>query len=83
MKASPSGKESIIKDEGVPFATLLWLRGHITLYIGEYKGEPVMFHNVWGVRTDDGNGEGRHIIGRPSSPPSSPELNFPTSAARI
>lgn len=64
MKASPSGKESIIKDEGVPFATLLWLRGHITLYIGEYKGEPVMFHNVWGVRTDDGNGEGRHIIGR-------------------
>ena len=58
------GKESIIKDEGVPFATLLWLRGHITLYIGEYKGEPVMFHNVWGVRTDDGNGEGRHIIGR-------------------
>jgi hypothetical protein len=64
VKASPSGKESIIKDEGVPFATLLWLRGHITLYIGEYKGEPVMFHNVWGVRTDDGNGEGRHIIGR-------------------
>lgn len=40
VKASPSGKESIIKDEGVPFATLLWLRGHITLYIGEYKGEP-------------------------------------------
>lgn len=64
VKASPSGKESIIKDEGVPFATLLWLRGHITLYIGEYKGEPVMFHNVWGVRTNDGNGEGRHIIGR-------------------
>ena len=64
VKASPSCKESIIKDEGVPFATLLWLRGHITLYIGEYKGEPVMFHNVWGVRTDDGNGEGRHIIGR-------------------
>ena len=64
MKASPSGKERIIKDEGVPFATLLWLRGHITLYIGEYKGEPVMFHNVWGVRTNDGNGEGRHIIGR-------------------
>ena len=56
VKASPSGKEIIIKDEGVPFATLLWLRGHITLYIGENKGEP--------VRTDDGNGEGRHIIGR-------------------
>ena len=43
-----------------------------------------MFHNVWGVRTDDGNGEGRHMVsGGPSSPPSSPELNFPTSAARI
>ena len=64
VKASPTGKEGIIKDEGVPFATLLWLRGHITLYIGTYKGEPVMFHNIWGLRTNDGSGEGRHIIGR-------------------
>ena len=64
VKASPAGKEGIIKDEGVPFATLLWLRGHITLYIGTYKGEPVMFHNIWGLRTNDGSGEGRHIIGR-------------------
>ena len=65
VKASPSGKESIIKDEGVPFATLLWLRGHITLYIGEYKGEPVMFHNVWGVRTVEGNdNNARFVVGR-------------------
>ena len=33
VKSSPAGKESLITDEGVPFATLLWLRGHITLYV--------------------------------------------------
>ena len=64
VKSSPAGKESLIKDEGVPFATLLWLRGHITLYVGTYKGQPVMFHNMWGIRTDEGGREGRHVIGR-------------------
>ncbi len=63
-QTSPSGKENIVRDEGVPFATLLWLRGHITLYVGSYKGRPVMFHNMWGIRTDEGGREGRHIIGR-------------------
>ncbi len=63
-QSSPAGKESIIKGEAVPFATLLWLRGHITLYIGTYKGQPLMFHNMWGIRTNEGGREGRHIIGR-------------------
>ena len=29
-------------------ATILHLKGHITLYIGEYKGEPYIIHTVWG-----------------------------------
>lgn len=64
VKASPSGKESVIEEEGVPFATLLWLPGHITLYLGTYKGQPVMFHDMWGIRTEERGREGRHIIGR-------------------
>lgn len=64
VKASPSGKQSVIEEEGVPFATLLWLPGHITLYLGTYKGQPVMFHDMWGIRTGEGDREGRRIIGR-------------------
>lgn len=58
---SAAAKEQRILSEGVPFATLLWLRGHIALYIGDYKGRAAMFHNMWGVRTQAG---GRHIVGR-------------------
>ncbi|MEI3478896.1 MAG: SH3 domain-containing protein [Bilophila sp.] len=38
--------------------------GHITLYLGTYKGQPVMFHDMWGIRTEERGREGRHIIGR-------------------
>ncbi len=69
--ASPDGKEAIIRAQGVPFLTLLWLKGHITLYLGEYDGHPVMFHNIWGLRVFSNVGEngergqeGRFILGR-------------------
>lgn len=41
-------KEFIIKN-AKPFLSLLYLRGHIMLYIGHKDGEPLVFHNVWGV----------------------------------
>ncbi|MDR3176102.1 MAG: SH3 domain-containing protein [Desulfovibrio sp.] len=49
-----------------PFRTLLWLRGHIALYLGEYRGRGLIFHNIWGLRTKDASGgcEGRAVIGR-------------------
>ncbi len=48
-----------------PFRTLLWLPGHIGLYVGQFEGEPVFFHDIWGVRSrlNDGR-EGRIILGR-------------------
>lgn len=57
-------KEAILK-HAVPYLTLIYLRGHIMLYIGEYQEEPLAFHNVWGIKTLKENGEqGRFIIGR-------------------
>ena len=57
-------KEQILKN-GIPFLTLIYLKGHIMLYIGQKDGEPLVFHNVWGVKTLEDNGEaGRFIIGR-------------------
>lgn len=58
-------KESVILSQGVPFATLVWMQGHILVYVGEYKGRPVVFHNMWGLRTFSDTGrDGRLVIGR-------------------
>lgn len=56
--------ESILRG-AEPFRTLLWLPGHIGLYVGRFDGEPVFFHNIWGVRSRLRDGrEGRIILGR-------------------
>ena len=61
---SAPAKMSRILSDGRPFATLLWLPGHITLYVGEHNGEPAIFHDFWGVRTKGTGGvSGRFIIG--------------------
>ena len=61
-----SSKLSLIRTWGRPFASLIWLPGHIGLYLGtDARGEPLMLHNIWGVRTAlSGGGEGRAVIGR-------------------
>ena len=42
-------KEKKILEEGVPYLTLLLMRGHIMLYMGVHNGKPLVFHNVWRV----------------------------------
>ncbi|MCH5276328.1 MAG: SH3 domain-containing protein [Desulfovibrionaceae bacterium] len=62
---APDVRERHILAEGRPFLTLLWMPGHIGLYLGECQGQAAFFHNLWGVRTRDANGrEGRHVLGR-------------------
>lgn len=74
---TPEQKETRIMEKGVPFFSLVSMPGHVGLYLGSYaipgeKGEtkevPVMFHNVWGLRTVTGFGEnkksGRAVIGK-------------------
>lgn len=58
-------KERLIREKGIPFLSLLWMPGHIMLYLGESRGSPLVFHNTWGIKTKSPQGkEGRHIIGR-------------------
>jgi cell wall-associated NlpC family hydrolase len=45
-------KKKIIKDAH-PFRSLLYVPGHVVLYLGEYKGEPVIMHTYWGIRKKD------------------------------
>lgn len=63
---SNSDKERMILKNGVPFFTLIWLKGHVMLYVGtDAQGRAAVFHNAWGVRTEDSSGRaGRKIIGK-------------------
>ncbi|MDQ7085561.1 MAG: SH3 domain-containing protein [Sulfurovum sp.] len=45
-------KAKIIRD-AEPFRSLLHVPGHIVLYMGQYKGEPVIMHTYWGIRKKD------------------------------
>lgn len=58
-------KLSLIEEKGIPFETIIYLKGHVLLYIGTYQHNVMVMHNVWGVRTIDASGKkGRHIIGK-------------------
>jgi hypothetical protein len=59
----------ILNQCAVPFKTLVYLPGHIGLYIGSYnlqgKRVPLILHNIWAVKTANNNGyEGRRIINK-------------------
>jgi len=53
-------KETILR-YAKPFRSLLYVPGHITLYLGERDGEPIILHNYWGVRLSSGK---KYIMGR-------------------
>jgi hypothetical protein len=57
-------KRTKIIQEAVAFETLLYKPGHILLYLGGYKGKIAVLHNVWGVKTRQGEIEGRRVIGK-------------------
>ena len=59
-------KKAKIVQEGIPFRTLLYLKGHIMLYVGvSQQNEPLVFHNMWGIKTTNWlNNEERVILGK-------------------
>ncbi len=58
-------KELTVRSKGVPFASLVTMKGHVVLYVGAYRGRPVILHDIWGVRVDEPAGEdNRLILGR-------------------
>ncbi|GHU02162.1 hydrolase Nlp/P60 [Alphaproteobacteria bacterium] len=50
---APADKEARVLADGVPWRTLLYLPGHIMLYVGEKDGRALVWHNIWGVRRTD------------------------------
>ena len=56
-------KERRILSEALPWASLIYMPGHITLYIGEWQGRAMMIHDAWGIRTKENSRGGRWILG--------------------
>ena len=57
-------KRALIEKEAKPFRTMLYRKGHVVLYLGQYQGEMVIFHALWGVVTFQGESESRHVVGK-------------------
>jgi hypothetical protein len=71
-------KEKIIREQGIPFRTLIWMPGHVTLYIGQYQGRSLIMHTMWGLKTKTWSGkEGRYIIGRTVITTLTPGMELP------
>lgn len=56
---SPAEKERLIREKGVPFLTIIYMKGHIMLYVGSRDGKALIFHSLWKVKVK--NSEGRDI----------------------
>lgn len=61
-----SEKQDAIIENGIPFFSLIGMRGHIGLYLGYEPATmmPLMLHDLWGVRTFNADRESRAILGR-------------------
>ena len=76
-------KQAMIIAQGAPYLTLLWLKGHIMIYIGTRNGAPLVFHNFWSVRTTDDEGRSwKKIVGRTAITTLHPGREFQPSGSR-
>ncbi|KAA6227194.1 MULTISPECIES: SH3 domain-containing C40 family peptidase [unclassified Campylobacter] len=56
-------KKEFIRMFAKPYLTLMYLKGHIMLYIGQIDNEPSVLHSVWGLRRGS-MGHGRFLIAK-------------------
>jgi NlpC/P60 family len=77
-------KERLIREKGIPFLTLVYLKGHIMLYVGKRADKTLMFHSIWGVnvRNEDGV-EFKQVIGKSIVSTLNPGSELPLSSDSI
>ncbi|MDR0762853.1 MAG: SH3 domain-containing protein [Campylobacteraceae bacterium] len=54
-------KEQTLKELGIPYLTLVYMPGHIMLYVGQTDKRALIMHNIWGVTNNKG---GKFLIGK-------------------
>lgn len=50
LTGTPKEKTQIVLKNGIPFLSTVYKKGHIMLYVGTKNKEPLIFHNVWGIK---------------------------------
>lgn len=65
-------KIALIKEIAKPFRTIIWLKGHIMLYVGEIGGNIIVAHQVWGI----GSGDRTEILSSVSITTLTPQIDF-------
>ncbi len=61
---SETQKIQKIKQDAIPFETMLYRKGHIVLYIGIYRGQIIIFQDMWGIKIKHAKQTGRKVIGK-------------------
>lgn len=61
-----AAKEAFIKKHAVPFATILWVPGHVVLYLGQRGERQYVYQTMWGLHTKHWfeSEEGRIVVGK-------------------
>ncbi len=58
-------RERFIMSQAEPWLSLAYMPGHIMLYVGIFKDQPVFLHTIWGIKTKDRHARmGRHLVGQ-------------------
>ena len=62
---STGEKERLIIEKGIPFRTILYMKGHIMLYVGSENGKALIFQSLWKVKVKDADGRVvKQIVGK-------------------
>ncbi|WP_104749409.1 C40 family peptidase [Helicobacter cynogastricus] len=57
-------KEAYIIKHATPFATILWLKGHIMLYLGTHHHHAIVAHNIWAISLSSKHHRQTYNIGK-------------------
>ncbi|WP_120952718.1 SH3 domain-containing C40 family peptidase [Helicobacter sp. L8] len=57
-------KEAYIIKHATPFATILWLKGHIMLYLGTHARKAIVAHNIWAISVEKAGDTHTYNIGK-------------------
>ncbi|WP_121020746.1 SH3 domain-containing C40 family peptidase [Helicobacter vulpis] len=57
-------KERYIIKHATPFATILWLKGHIMLYLGTHAHKAIVAHNIWAISVGKSRSVHTYTIGK-------------------
>lgn len=59
-----TNKEKFIIKNGKPFQTILYMPGHIMLYVGHINNRPLILHNFWSIFNNHNGNLKKEIIGK-------------------